>query len=169
VLAKLKGAGGGKATTYAVVADRLKRTPQARADSLALLIAVGVGLIALTHLLAWLAGQLGRRRTEVAGLRAAGIRPRSVRGAYLVEAVVLAVIVLVTAAIAAALTTIPLLKPMGLVGGWPPAPALRLEVRPLTLAAVVLGVAAATAVLCAVVFTRFGRSARPGSLRSADR
>jgi hypothetical protein len=169
VLAKLKGAGGGKATTYAVVADRLKRTPQARADSLALLIAVGVGLIALTHLLAWLAGQLGRRRTEVAGLRAAGIRPGTVRGAYLVEAVVLAVIVLVTAAIAAALTTIPLLKPMGLVGGWPPAPALRLEVRPLTLAAVVLGVAAATAVLCAVVFTRFGRSARPGSLRSADR
>jgi hypothetical protein len=58
---------------------------------------------------------------------------------------------------------------MSLVGGWPPAPAVRLEIRPLTLAAVVLGVAAATAVLCAVVFTRFGRSARPGSLRSADR
>jgi hypothetical protein len=169
VLAQLHRAGGGKPATYAAVADKLDHTPQARADSLALLVAIGVGLIALTHLLAWLAGQLGRRRTEVAGLRAAGIRPRTVRGAYLVEAIVLAVIVLVTAAVAAALTTIPLLKPMGLVGGWPEAPVLRLEIHPLTLAAVVLGVALTTVLLCALVFTRFGRSARPAALRSADR
>ncbi len=169
VLAQLKRGGGGTTTTYAAVADKLDGTPQARADSLAFLVAIGVALIALTHLLAWLAGQLGRRRAEVAGLRAAGIRPRSVRGAYLVEATFLAAIVLVAAAVAAVLTTIPLLKPMELVGGWPQAPILRLEIRPLTLATVVLGVAVVTILLCAVVFTRFGRSARPAALRSADR
>jgi hypothetical protein len=58
---------------------------------------------------------------------------------------------------------------MGLVGGWPEAPVLRLEIHPLTLAAVVLGVALTTVLLCALVFTRFGRSARPAALRSADR
>jgi hypothetical protein len=105
----------------------------------------------------------------VAGLRAAGIGPRAVRRAYVVEAVLLSVIVLVTAAIAAAATTVPLLKPIQLVGGWSHAPRLRLAVQPLTLAAVVIGVALFTAMLCAVVFTRFGRAARPAALRSADR
>jgi hypothetical protein len=169
VLAQLRQDGGGKPTTYATVADRLDATPAARADSLALLVAIGVGLVALTHLLAWLAGQLGRRRTEVAGLRAAGIAPRTVRRAYVVEAALLSVVVLVTAAIAAAVTTVPLLKPIHLVGGWSQAPELHLALQPLTLAAVVVGVALLTAMLCALVFTRFGRAARPSALRSADR
>ncbi len=100
-----------------------RRDPAARADSLAVLVAVGVGLVALTHLLAWLAGQLGRRRAEVAGLRAAGIGPRAVRRALSRRGrTALASIVLVTAAIAAAATTVPLLKPIQLVGGWPQAP-----------------------------------------------
>jgi ABC-type lipoprotein release transport system permease subunit len=128
-----------------------------------------VALVALTHLLAWLSGQVGRRRAEVAGLRAAGVRPGSVRHAYLVEAATLAGIVLISAAVAAAATTVALLEPMRLVGGWADAPAVRLDVRPVTLAVVVVGVALVTAALCALVFTRFGRSARPASLRSADR
>ena len=169
VLARLHRDGGGRPATYSAVADRLGSTPQARADSLALLVAIGVGLVALTHLIAWLAGQTDRRRAEVAGLRAAGVRPRVVRRAYVVEAVLLATIVLVTAAIAAAATTVPLLTSMRLVGGWAEAPALRLEVRPLTLGAVVVGVALVTAALCILVFTRFGRAARPAALRSADR
>lgn len=169
VLAGLSQDGGGRTATYADVADRLDSTPQARADSLALLLAIGVGLVALTHLLAWLVGQLGGRRAEVAGLRAAGIRPGAVRRAYVTEAVVLAALVLVTAAVAAAATTIPLLKPMELVGGWGKAPALRLEVRPVTLAAVVVGVALATAAICVMAFTRLGRGARPAALRSVDR
>jgi hypothetical protein len=168
VLSRLHRDGGGKPATYAAVADRLDATPQARADSLALLVAVGVGLVALSHLLAWLAGQAGRRRTEVAGLRAAGVRPRAVRRAYLVEASVLAGVVLVSAAIAAVATTVPLLKPVGLVGGWAHAPVLRLEIRPLALGGIVTGVALLTALLCAIVFTRFGRGARPAALRSAD-
>jgi hypothetical protein len=169
VLARAHEDGAGKPTTYAAVADQLDRTPQARADSLALLVAVGVGLVALTHLLAWLAGQIGRRRVEVAGLRAAGIGPRTVRRAYVVEALLLSVVVLVAAAVTAVATTVPLLKPMQLVGGWALAPALRLEIRPLTLGVVVVGVAVLTAALCALVFTRFGRGARPAALRSADR
>jgi hypothetical protein len=169
VLARLRKDGGRKPTTYAAVADRLDATPAARADSLALLVAVGVGLVALTHLLAWLAGQLGRRRVEVAGLRAAGIAPRAVRRAYVVEAALLSGVVLVTAAVAAAATTVPLLKPIELVGGWAQAPEVQLAVQPLTLAAVVVGVALLTAMLCGVVFTRFGRGARPSALRSADR
>jgi hypothetical protein len=168
VLAKLRKDGGSKPTTYAAVAHQLDATPAARADSLALLVAVGVGLVALTHLLAWLAGQLGRRRTEVAGLRAAGIGPRAVRRAYIVEALLLSVVVLVTAAIAAAATTVPLLEPIQLVGGWSQAPELDLAVQPLILAVVVIGVAVLTALLCALVFTRFGRAARPAALRSAD-
>jgi ABC-type lipoprotein release transport system permease subunit len=151
------------------VADRLDATPEARAASLALLVAIGVALVALTHLLAWLTGQLGGRRTEVAGLRAAGIQPRAVRRAYVVEATILAGLVLVASAVAAAATTIPLLKPMELVGGWAQAPVLRLRVLPATLATVVVGVALVAAVLCAWVFTRFGRSARPSALRSAER
>jgi len=168
VLARLHEDGGGKPTTYTAVADRLDSTPQARADSLALLVAVGVGLVALTHLLAWLAGQVGRRRTEVAGLRVAGIGPHAVRRAYVVEAVMLASVVMVAAAIAAVATTIPLLKPMELVGGWGSAPVLVLEIRPFTLGGVVLGIALLTAALCAFVFTRFGRAARPAALRSAE-
>jgi len=169
VMDRLKVDGGGRPATYAAVADRFDHTPEARADVLALLVAIGVGLVALTHLLAWLAGQAGRRRVEVAGLRAAGIRPRTVRTAYVVEATILAVVVLVTAAVAAAATTIPLLKPMPLVGGWAQAPILRLEIRPMTLSLVVVCVAAATALLCVVAFTRFGRATRPAALRSADR
>ncbi len=169
VLAQLRQDGAHKPTTYAAVAHQIDSTPPARADSLALLVAIGVGLVALMHLLAWLAGQLRGRRAEVAGLRAAGIGPRTVRRAYLEEAVLLAGVVLVTAAVAAAATTVPLLKPLRLVGGWAQAPALDLAVRPLTLGLVVVGVALLTAVLCGVVFTRFGRSARPAALRSADR
>jgi hypothetical protein len=168
VLAQLHKEGAGKPTTYASVADQLERTPSARADSLALLIAVGVGLVALAHLLAWLGAQLDRRRAEVAGLRAAGIAPRAVRRAYVVEAGLLAGIVLVTATVAAAATTVPLLEPTRLVGGWAQAPELDLAVHPATLAYVVFGVAVPTAVLCALVFTRFGRAARPAALRSAD-
>jgi hypothetical protein len=169
VLARLHRLGGGTPTTYAAIADRLDHTPEARSDELSLLVAVGVALVALAHLLAWLAGQMQRRRTEVAGLRTAGIRPRAVRRAYLKEAMILAAIVLVTAAITAVATTVPLLEPMGLVGGWPPAPVLRPAIRPITLASVVVGVSVVTAALCAIVFTRFGRGARPSALRAADR
>lgn len=169
VLARLHRDGGGTPREYAVVADRLDATPEARADSLALLVAIGVGLVALTHLLAWLAGQSARRRAETAGLRVAGVSPRSVRGAYTTEALILAAVVLVTSAVAAAATTVPLLRPMPLTGGWGQAPVLRLEVRPVTLAVVAVGVALGTAVLCTLVFTRFGRAARPSALRSGDR
>jgi hypothetical protein len=168
VLDQLRSDGGGKAATYAAVADRLDATPQARADSLALLVAIGVGLIALTHLLAWLAGQVARRRAEVASLRAAGVEPRAVRRAYVVEAVLLASVVLIAAAVTALATTVPLLTPMELVGGWTHAPVLRPEIRPVTLGSVVLAVAGLTAALCALVFTRFGRAARPAALRSAE-
>jgi hypothetical protein len=104
----------------------------------------------------------------VAGLRAAGIRPRAVRRAYLEEAALLAGIVLVSAVVGAALTTVPLLEPLRLVGGWAEAPELDLAVRPVTLAVVAVGVALLTALLCGVVFTRFGRTARPSALRSAE-
>lgn len=169
VLARLHRDGGGEPTTYAAAARRLELTPQARADGLALWVAIGVGLVALTHLLAWLASQVGRRRAEVAGLRAAGIGPRTVRRAYLLEAFLLAVIVLVTAGVTAAATTRTLLEPMRLVGGWADAPAVDLGLRPWTLGAVVLGVAVVTLVACALVFTRFGRGSRPAALRAADR
>jgi ABC-type lipoprotein release transport system permease subunit len=132
-------------------------------------VALGVALVALTHLLAWLAGQVGRRRAEVAGLRAAGIGPRTVRRAYLVEAAWLAVIVLVTAGLTAAVTTHTLLTPMELVGGWADAPEVDLALRPATLLLVVAGTALVTAVACALVFTRFGRDARPSALRALDR
>ena len=132
-------------------------------------MAIGVALVALTHLLAWLSAQVGRRRAEVAGLRAAGLQPAVVRRAYLVEAGVLAGVVLVAAVIAAAATTTTLLRPMKLVGGWAEAPPIDLGLRPWTLAVVVLGVAVVTAASCAVVFTRFGRGARPSSLRAAER
>jgi ABC-type lipoprotein release transport system permease subunit len=169
VLAKLRADGGGRPTTYVSVREAFDATAEARADSLALLVAIGVALVALTHLAAWLASQMARRRSEVAGLRAAGLLPRVVRRAYLVEAVALAAIVLVTAGIAAAATTTTLLRPMRLVGGWAVAPAVDLAVRPWVLTPVALGVAVVTAVCCAVVFTRFGRSARPAALREADR
>ncbi|HET7431076.1 MAG TPA: hypothetical protein VFJ89_06185 [Nocardioides sp.] len=169
LLARLHRAGGGAPTSYAAEAARLSHTPQARADDLALWVAVGVALVALTHLLAWLAGQVGRRRAEVAGLRTAGIGPGSVRRAYLVEATWLAVIVLVTATVTAAATTHTLLTPMELVGGWADAPAVDLTLRPVMLLLVVVGTAVVTAVACAVVFTRFGRNARPSALRAADR
>jgi hypothetical protein len=169
VLATLQSDGGRKPTTYAAVARSFDLTPQARADDLALWVAVGVGLVALTHLLAWLAGQAGRRRAEVAGLRAAGIGPRTVRRAYLLEAFLLAVIVLVTAAVTVAATTMTLLEPMELVGGWANAPAVDLALRPWIVGVVVGGAAVVTAVTCATVFTRFGRNARPSALRAAER
>ena len=87
VLARLRADGGGAPTTYASVRQAFDATSEARADSLALLVAVGVALVALTHLAAWLASQMARRRAEVAGLRAAGLLPRVVRRAYVVEAV----------------------------------------------------------------------------------
>jgi ABC-type lipoprotein release transport system permease subunit len=132
-------------------------------------VALGAALVALTHLVAWLLGQADRRRAEVAGLRSVGIRPGSVRRAYLVEAAALASVVLLAAAVAAVTTTVPLLKPMTLVGGWADAPAVRLGIRPVTLTLVILGAALVTVALCAVAFTRFGRTARPSALRSADR
>jgi hypothetical protein len=112
---------------------------------------------------------MGRRRAEVAGLRAAGLLPVVVRRAYVVEAVALAGIVLVAAVVAAAASTTTLLGPMRLVGGWAVAPLIDLAVRPWLLAAVGLGVAVVTAGCCTVVFTRFGRAARPAALREADR
>lgn len=169
VLAKLGRNGGRKPTTYAAVARTFDLTPQARADDLALWVAVGVGLVAITHLFAWLVGQAGRRRAEVAGLRVAGIGPRTVRRAYLLEAFLLAAIVLVTATVTATVTTMTLLGPMELVGGWANAPAVDLALRPWTLGVVVLGAAVVTAVACATAFTRFGRSARPSALRAAER
>jgi hypothetical protein len=169
VLDRLRHDGGGAPTAYAAVASALASTPEARSDRLALLVAIGVALVALTHLLAWLSGQLGRRRAEVAGLRAAGIRPGAVRRAYVVEASSLAGTVLVTAALAAVATTVPLLEPMRLVGGWADAPELHLAVRPLTLTVVVVGSALVVAAVCALVLTRFGRAARPAALRSAER
>lgn len=169
ILARLRRDGAGRPATYAAVADQLGATPQARADSLALLVAVGVGLVALTHLVAWLVAQLGRRRAEVAGLRSAGIGPRAVRRAYVVEAALLATVVLVAAGVAALATTVPLLTPMELVGGWAQAPTLRPSIRPVTVATVVVGCAVLVVALCSLVFTRFGRAARPAALRSADR
>ncbi len=168
VLARLHHDGGGRATSYDSVARALASTPEARADRLALLVAIGVALVALTHLVAWLSAQVGRRRAEVAGLRAAGLPATAVRRAYLVEAGVVAGVVLVAAAIAAGTTTTTLLRPMKLVGGWAEAPPVDLGLRPWTLAVVVLGVAVVTAVSCAVVFTRFGRGARPAALRAAE-
>jgi hypothetical protein len=58
---------------------------------------------------------------------------------------------------------------MRLVGGWAVAPLIDLAVRPWLLAAVGLGVAVVTAACCTVVFTRFGRGARPAALREAER
>ena len=169
VLAQLHTDGGGAPTTYASLRAGFDATSEARADRLALVVALGVGLVALTHLIAWLAGQMGRRRAEVAGLRVAGLLPGVVRRAYVVEAFVLAGIVLVTAVVAAAATTSTLLGPMRLVGGWAVAPLVDLAVRPWVLTAVGLGVAAVTAVCCTVAFTRFGRAARPSALREAER
>lgn len=169
VLARLRAAGGGHPRSYDEVALALARTPEARADRLALLVAVGIALVALTHLLAWLGGQVGRRRTEVAGLRTAGLAPDAVRRAYLAEAVLLSVVVLVAATVAAVATVRPLLTPIHLVGGWSQGPVLSVGVRLWPLVPVVLTVAVVTAVACAVAFTRFGRAARPSALREADR
>jgi hypothetical protein len=77
--------------------------------------------------------------------------------------------VLVAAVVAAATTTSTLLGPMSLVGGWAVAPLVDLAVQPWLLTAVGLGVAVVTAACCGVVFTRFGRGARPAALREADR
>jgi hypothetical protein len=169
VLARLTAAGGGTPASYDEVVAALDRTPEARADRLALWVAVGIALVALTHLLAWLGGQVGRRRFEVAGLRTAGITPRTVRRAYLVEAGLLAGVVLLAAGIAAVLATRALLTPLRLVGGWAEAPELTVGVRPWILVAVLLAVTAVTALACGIVFTRFGRGARPAALREADR
>jgi ABC-type lipoprotein release transport system permease subunit len=147
----------------------LASTPQARGDTLALLVSLGVALVAATHLGAWLAGQVARRRAEVAGLRVAGFAPRAVRRAYRVEALVLGLVVLVGSALAAIATMRTLLRPMRLVGGWPEAPPVDLSLRPWVLIPSVAGTALAVALACLVVFTRFGRSARPSALRSADR
>ncbi len=169
VLARLRTDGGGAPTTYASVRAAFDGTTEARADRLALLVAIGVALVALTHLVAWLAGQMSRRRAEVAGLRAAGLLPGAVRRAYVVEALALAGIVLVAAVVTAAATTTTLLGPMELVGGWAVAPLIDLAVRPWVLTAVGLGVAVVTAACCTAVFTRFGRAARPSALREAER
>ncbi len=169
LLARLKADGGGTPTSYGEVAAVLDRTPEARADRLALWVAVGIALVALTHLLAWLGGQVGRRRAEVAGLRTAGFRPGVVRRAYLTEAGLLAAVVLVASGVAAVLATRALLTPLTLVGGWAEAPVLALGVRPWILATVLLVVTSVTGLACGVAFTRFGRGARPAALREGDR
>ncbi len=168
VLARLHRDGGGRATTYVSARSALDATPEKRGDTLALLVAVGIGLVALTHLVAWLSSQVGRRRTEVAGLRSAGVAPGAVRRAYLVESAVLGGIVLVAAAAVAVATTPSLLRPMDLVGGWSVAPLVDDSVRPWLLVAVAVGVSAVTAGACALTFTRFGRAARPAALRDAE-
>ncbi len=169
VLARLRADGGGRPATFTSMRAAFDATREARADRLAVLVAIGVALVALTHLIAWLVGQMGRRRAEVAGLRTAGLQPGVVRRAYLVEAGVLAGIVLVAAVLTAAATTSTLLGPMRLVGGWAVAPLIDLAVQPWLLSAVGLGVAVVTAACCGVVFTRFGRGARPAALREAER
>jgi hypothetical protein len=58
---------------------------------------------------------------------------------------------------------------MRLVGGWSEAPQVDLALRPWVLVPSVVGASAVVALACVVVFTRFGRSARPAALRSADR
>ena len=168
VLAQVEADGGGVATSYDDVAGVLATTSEARADRLALLVAVAIALVALTHLLAWLGGQVARRRTEVAGLRTAGLPLHAVRRAYLGEAALLAGVVLVAAGVAAVAATRALLTPIHLVGGWAEGPVLSVGVRPWTLVPVLLAVALVTAVACAVVFTRFGRPARPSALREAE-
>jgi hypothetical protein len=165
VLARLHHDGGGTPTTYGARARALGSTSEAHAGDLALVLAIGVGLVALAHLLGWLAGQAASRRSEVAGLRTAGVSLPDVRRAYVVEAAVLAAVVLVAAAVVAVAATGTLLQPMRLTGGWPDAPDIRLGPRPWLLAAVSVGAAAVVAVLCAVAFTRFGRAARPSALR----
>jgi hypothetical protein len=57
---------------------------------------------------------------------------------------------------------------MELVGGWAVAPLIDLTVRPWVLTVVGLGMAVVTATCCSLVFTRFGRGARPAALREAD-
>jgi hypothetical protein len=133
------------------------------------MVALGVALVALTHLGAWLAGQMPRRRAEVAGLRVAGFVPRAVRRAYRVEAMLLGLVVLVGSAIPAIATMRTLLRPMRLVGGWAEAPPVELSLRPWVLVPSVMGTALVVAIACLLVFPRFGRSARPSALRSADR
>jgi hypothetical protein len=152
VLARLHRDGGGRPTSYASAKAAFDATPESRSAGLALLSA-----------------QAGRRRAEVAGLRSAGMGPRVVRRAYLVEACSLAAVVLVAAVVVGALVTPSLLRPMDLVGGWSVAPLVDDTLRPWVLAAVTLAVAVLTAAMCAVGFTRFGRAARPAALREADR
>jgi ABC-type lipoprotein release transport system permease subunit len=169
VLSALHADGGGTPTSYGGALSTLADTSQARGDALALLVSLGVAVVASTHLAAWLAGQTGRRRAEVAGLRVAGFAPRAVRRAYRVEAMVLGLVVLVGSALTAIATTATLLRPMRLVGGWSAAPPVVLSLRPLVLVPSVVGTALVVALACLLVFTRFGRSARPSALRSADR
>ncbi len=169
VLAALRADGGGTPTSYDAALSTLSNTSQARGDNLALLVSLGVGLVALTHLGAWLAGQVSRRRAEVAGLRVAGFAPRAVRRAYRVEAMVLGLVVLLGSALAAVATLATLLHPMRLVGGWAEAPPVDLALRPWVLVPSVFGVALVVVVACSLVFTRFGRPARPAALRGADR
>jgi hypothetical protein len=169
VLSTLHADGGGTATSYDAALSVLTGTAQARADTLALLVSIGIALVALTHLGAWLAGQLSQRRAEVAGLRAAGFGPSAVRRAYVVEAMALGLVVLAGSTVAALATTHTLLQPMRLVGGWAEAPPVDLTLRPWVLAPTVVGVAGVVSIACVVAFTRFGRSARPSALRSADR
>jgi hypothetical protein len=165
VLARLHTDGGGTPRTYASQAVALGSTAQAHAGDLALLMAVGVGLVALAHLLAWLAGQTGSRRSEVASLRTAGVSLADVRRAYVVEAGLLAGVVLVAATAVSAAATATLLQPMRLTAGWAQAPPIQLGLRPWLLGGVVLGAAALVAAVCGVIFTRFGRGARPSALR----
>jgi hypothetical protein len=82
---------------------------------------------------------------------------------------VLGLVVLVGAAVPAIAVMKTLLRPMRLVGGWAEAPPVDLSLRPWVLVPSVAGTALAVALACLVVFTRFGRSARPSALRSADR
>ena len=77
-------------------------------------------------------------------------RPRAVRRAYLVEAVLLAGVVLVGRGIAAVAATRALLTPIHLVGGWAAGPVVDIGVRPWILVPVLWRSRCVTAVACAV-------------------
>jgi hypothetical protein len=82
---------------------------------------------------------------------------------------VLGLVVLLGSAITAIAGTRTLLRPMRLVGGWSEAPPVELSLRLWVLVPSVGGTALVVAIACLLAFTRFGRSARPSALRSADR
>ena len=145
--------------------DRLADTAAARTSYLQDWVAVLAALIGLLHVCGEALGQRTRRRTEAAALRVAGVRPRDVRRATAVEAGFLGLVAAVGTALAAGLLTPLLLGPIDLAQGWTDGPSPDLS----TPWALVLGVALAAGVACAVVLLgvlgRAVRSAVPAVLR----